>query len=287
MNNNIDSTNNNFNFFDEYDFLNFSFRQIPNFKKGLEFGGTNGIGFEKDSEKYNKLIEEIRNTKTLQTQKILKGNPSHIKLNENTLHHFKYTLCIDFIEYLSGFTETKEAIYNAIQLSKDFIYISQDNFDSDVILFKRGFKTNYSNWTAYTNHLTSNIYFNMLFEFYKLGIIEDYIIFYSEPIQDSNNKYIQPLNGSTDQDEYNADLHPYKRTDIKFHNVFHKLNILIAVKGFKNIDETYNKIEGEKNILYDSRNGLYEKDMEDFVEPKKEPKKGIFSKVNDFLGSDI
>lgn len=274
------------NFFNEYDFLNFSYNQIPNLKKCINFGGKNGIGFESNPEKYEQLIEEIKNDPKLKTQKILKGNPSNIMINEKTLHHFKFTLCKDYMEYLPGLNETKESIQNAIQLSSDFVYISQDNFDSDVILFKRGFKTNYSNWTAYTNHLTSNIYFNIIFEFYKLGLIEEYVIFYTEPIKDSNNRYIHPLNSSTNQELYDQDLHPYKKENITFHNIFHKLNILITVKGYKNITQILEKIEGEKSILYDSRSGIFDKKIEGFVEPSPEPKKGLFGKMNNFLSSD-
>lgn len=287
MTENSDTSNNNNNFFNNYDFLNFSFNQIPNFKKGIEYGGKNGIGFEPNLEQYNQLIEEISNDTSMKTQKILNGNPSNIKINENTLHHFKFTLCRDYIEYLTGINETKETILNAIKLSSDFVYISQDNFDSDVTLFKRGFKTNYSDWTAYTNHLTSNVYFNMLFEFYKLGYIEEYVLFYSEPIKNSNNKTIHPLNSSIDQDLYDQDLHPYKQENIKFHNIFHKLNIIITVKGCRDMDEIIKKIPEEKSLIYDSRNGIYEKDLEEFVEPDPEPKKGIFGKVNDFLSSDL
>ena len=279
MTENTDITNNNSNYFNNYDFLNFSYNQIPNFKKGIKYGGTNGIGFEINPEKYNKLLEELNNDSKLKTQKILKGNPSNIIINESTLHHFKFTVCQDYIEFLPGINETKEAILNAIQLSSDFVYISQDNFDSDVTLFKHGFKTNYSNWTAYTNHITSNTYFNIIFELYKLGHIEEYVIFYTEPIKDSNNKYIHPLNSSNDQGSYNPDLHPYKEENVKFHNIFHKINILLTIKGFKEIDEILETIEGEKSILYDSREGIFEKDLEGIIESEPEPKKGIFGKI--------
>lgn len=286
MTENRENSNNTHNFFNNFDFLNFSFKQIPNFKKCIELGGKNGIGFEPNPEIYNQLTEEMSNDSSLKTQKILNGTPSNIKVNENTLHHFRFTLCKDYMEYLTGITESKESILNAIQLSHDYVYISQDNFDSDVILFKRGFKTNYSNWTAYTNHLTSDIYFNILFNFYKLGYIEEYAIFYSEPIKNSNSPYIHPLNSSVDQDLYDSDLHPYKRENIKFHNIFHKLNIIITINGFKDIDKLLNEIPGEKSIIYDSRSGIYEKDLEEFIEPDSEEKRGFMGKVNNFLSSD-
>ncbi|MBR0471761.1 MAG: hypothetical protein IJI98_03565 [Methanosphaera sp.] len=281
MTENTQTTNNNY--FDNYDFLNFSYKQIPNFKLCKKFGGKNGIGFESNPEKNDQLIEEINNDPNLKTQKILKGNPSNIIINENTLHHFKFTICKDYMEYLPGQIESKESIQNAIKLSSDFVYISQDNFDSDVVLLKRGFKTNYSDWTAYTNHMTSNIYFNILFEYYKLGLIEDYIIFYTEPIKNSDNKYIHPLNSSPDQDTYDSEIHAYKKENMKFNNIFHKLNIIITVKGYKDIDKILEKIEEEKSILYDSRNGIYEKDLEGSIEDEPEPKKGLLGKVNNFL----
>lgn len=287
MTDNSDTTNNNNNYFDDFDFLNFSFKQTKNFQTGVNFGGKNGISFETNPEKYNQLTEELNNNPSLKSHKILNGRPSNIKLNENTKNHFKFTTCIDYMEYLSGIEETKESIFNAIQLSSDFVYVSQDNFDSDVILFKRGFKTHYSDWTAYTNHITSNIYFNILFNYYKQGYIEDYLIFYSNPITNSNNPHIHPLNSSIDQDVYHEDLHPYKKENVKFTNIFQKLNILIGVKGFKLMDETFEKIENEKSIIYDSRNGIYEKDLEDFIEPEDNDKKSILGKVNDFLNSDV
>lgn len=286
MTDNKEPRGNNYNYFNDYDFLNFSFKQITNYEEGLKFGGTRGICFESNPEKYKKLLEEINDDETLNELKILKGNPSNIKINENTLHHFKFTTCIDFIEYLPGLEETRESILNAIKLSSDFVYISQDNFDSDVMLFKRGFKTNYSDWTKYINHLTSNIYFNILLDYFKLGYIEDYIIFYSEPIEDSNNQYIHPLNSSSNQETYDKNSHPYKNDNVKFTNIFHKLNVIITIKGYKNIDEIYEKIEGEKNIIYDSRNGIYEKGFEEFDEPKPKQKKNLFGKVNTFFNSN-
>ena len=56
MSQNRKSANNNNNYFDNYDFLNFSYKQIQNFKECKKFGGKNGISFENNSEKYDKLI---------------------------------------------------------------------------------------------------------------------------------------------------------------------------------------------------------------------------------------
>lgn len=286
MNNNTDTLNHKSDSIEDYDFLDLSFNQLGSLEFGLKFGGKRGITFETNPKKFQEINKKIKSNKSLQKHKIINENPLKIKINEKNSKHFDFTICLEFMECLNGKTETIQIIENAIKLSKNFVYISQPNFDSDVVLFKNGFKTYFSDWSRHTNNLTSNIYFNLLFDFYKKGFIEDYIIFYTTPIKDSSDPIIHPLNSPKNQPEFNEDIHPAKNEKVKFKNVYRNLNVIITKHGYKKIDDVFEKILGDKVVIYDSRLGIYDDSMEKFKDKNSSDDKGFLGKVNEFLSSD-
>lgn len=283
MNNNKHALNNNSDSMDDYDFLDLSFNQTGSLEFGRKFGGKRGITFETNPKKFIELDKKIKSNKSLQKHKIINENPLKIKINEKNKEHFDFTICLEFMECLNGKAETTIILENALKLSKNFVYISQPNFDSDMILFKNGFKTFFSDWSRHTNPITSNIYFNLIFDFYKKGFIEDYLIFYTTPIENSSDPIIHPLNSPKNQPEFNEDSHPAKNERVKFKNVFRNLNVIITKQGYKKIDDIYEKLSGEKLVIYDSRLGIYDDSTEEFDEKSRGNGKGIFGKVNKFL----
>ncbi|RAP48771.1 MAG: hypothetical protein BZ135_00170 [Methanosphaera sp. rholeuAM6] len=283
---NIDTINNNIDNIDDYDFLNLSYNQLSSLKFGEKLGGKRGITFESDPEKFNKLNKQLQSEPSLKKHKIINENPLKIKINEKNKQHFDFTICLDLIECLNGIGETREMLHNALRLTNKFIFISQPNYDSDVNLFKNGFKTYYSDWSRHTNHLTSNLYFNLLFDFYKKGFIEDYMIFYTTPIKNSTDPIIHPLNSPKNQPNFNDDKHPTKNERVKFKNIYRNLNVIITIHGCKDIDEIYKSINGEKSIIYDSRQGIFNNLTETFIDKQRDDHKGIIGKMNEFLNSD-
>jgi hypothetical protein len=284
---NIDTIKNNVDNIDNYDFLDLSFKSKDGLTYAKKIGGKQGISFEKDTETYNELINELKNDEKFSNHKIINEDPLKIKVNEKNKRHFDFITCLDTIECLDGIGETRVLLNIATKLAKNFIFISQPNYDSDVTLFKKGFKTYYSDWSRHTNHLTSNIYFNLLFDIYKKGEIEDFIIFYTTPITDSRDPIIHPLNSPKNQPSFNDAKHPTKNEHTKFKNIYRNLLILITIRGFKKIDEIYDKIQGEKHVVYDSRKGIYDNSTEKIINQNRNDSKGILRKVNDFLNSDV
>ncbi len=287
MLNNINSINDNIDSINNYDYLDFSYDKMSGLRYGVNLGGNKGITFEPDKNKFRQLNEEFKSNNKLLSHKIINDSPLKIIINKKNMRKFRFTTCLDMIECLEGIGETRTLIYNALRLSNEFVFITQPNYDSDVNLFKQGFKTHFSDWSRHTNHLTSNIFFNLLFDFYKQGFIEDFVIFYSDPITDSQDPIIHPLNSPKNQPSFDEDLHPTKKDNVKFKNVYRTLNLIITINGFKKIDVIYEKIEGEKTVVYDSRQGIYDNSVEIFTEVDNEDKKGIIGKVNEFLNTDI
>ncbi|MBE6486385.1 MAG: hypothetical protein E7Z85_06055 [Methanosphaera stadtmanae] len=283
---NNETTNNKDNI-TNYDFLDLSYDSLSGLSYGKKLGGNRGITFETNPEKYQQLIEKSKTDKELAKHKIINQNPLNIKINKLNQEKFDFTVCLDTTSGLNGIDETKVLLEKTLRLSKKFVYISQINFDSDVILFKKGFKTNFSDWSRKNCHLTSNIFFNILFDFYKRGFIEDYIIYYTVPIKNSKDPIIHPLNSPKNQPAFNEESHPSKNENIKFKNIYRNINILITKNGFKKIDDILESTKKDNHILYDSRTGIYDDSTEKFKDKSNAKKNSIFGKVNKYLNSDV
>ncbi len=284
---NIDNTKKIKDNITDYDFLDWSYDSVSGLKYGIKLGGKKGISFETDYEKYNQLLEKSKTDKELSKHKIINQNPLNIKVNNINKEKFDFTLCIDTTSGLKGIDETKVLFHKLLHLSKKFVYISQVNFDSDVVLFKKGFKTNFSDWSRKTNHLTSNIFFNILFDFYKKGFIEDFIIYYTVPIKSSKDPVIHPLNSPKNQPEFSNESHPSKNEHIKFKNIYRNINVLITKNGYKKIDQILESTKKDNHILYDSRTGIYDDSTEKFKDKNKKRSENILGKFNKYLNSDV
>ncbi|HIH35948.1 MAG TPA: hypothetical protein HA355_04910 [Methanosphaera sp.] len=281
------TVNNNINGINDYNYIDFSFDSITGLTYGKKLGGKKGISFESNPRKYEHVINEIKSNEKLSNDKIINQSPLNIKINDFNKHKFDFVTCLGGTSILDGIGETRTLLYKSLMLSSKFVYINQTNYDSDVFLFKKGFKTNISDWSRNTNHLTSNIYFNLLFDFYKKGYIEDYIIYYTIPIKDSKDSTIHPLNSPKNQPTFNDESHPAKNEHIKFKHIYKYLNVLITINGYKKIDELLERINNKKHILYDSRTGIYDDSTEEFIDKTNKKGKNIFGKVNKYLNSDI
>lgn len=274
--------------FQDYDFLDFGCSQGASLRFGVNtLRGTRGIGFDIDPQKIEEANELLKNEEEFQGEHIvICQDVLKIKYTPLTAHKFRFTTCIHFLEHLPGIREAKQVMFNAIKLSSKFVYITEPNFDSDVNLFKQGFKTHYSDWTSHTNHMTSNIFFNILFDFYKIGYIEDFIIFYITPIKDSSDPIIHPLNSPKNEQLFDKDAHPAKDDKVEFKNIYKDIGIIITIKGYKKIKNVYQMIPGEKSIIYSSRKGIYEDTSENFIE-EEEKKPGLLEKLNNYLNSEL
>lgn len=271
----------------KYNYIDFSFDSVTGLTYGKKLGGKQGISFESDPRKYENVIEKIKTNEKLSNDKIMNENPLDIKINPYNKHKFDFVTCLGGTSVLDGIAQTRTLIFKSLMLSSKFVYINQTNYDSDVFLFKKGFKTNISDWSRNTNHLTSNVYFNLLFDLYKMGYIEDFIIYYTIPIKDSKDSIIHPLNSPKNQPTFSDDAHPAKNENIRFKNIYKYLNVLITNTGYKKIDDVLGKINNDKHILYDSRTGIYDDSTEEFIDRSNRRGKNIFGKVNQYLNSDV
>lgn len=218
-----------------------------------KFQGTNGIGLDIDPEKIRIATEFLKDENHIAVcQDILKLS-DYKKLR----NYFRFTTAIHFLEHLSSVSDTQHVLMNAIQISKEFIFILQPNYDNDVNLFKKGLKTFYSDWVSHKNLLTSYDFFKILKPWKTDGTIKDFIIFALKPIKTSSDKNILPIHTPREQHFYNKEKHPEKDMNIKLNKVYENIGVFIILDNSIPIDRYYNNVIGEKEIIYDSRKYRY------------------------------
>ena len=187
------------------------------------------------------------------------------------------------IEYYFNSFEAPNFIFPVIY--KDTKRIDIDSLDESEMYLS--ILTKYSDWSRKINHLTSNIFFNILFDFYKRGFIEDFLIYYTIPIKNSKDPIIHPLNSPKNQPNFNEESHPSKNENIKFKNIYRNINVLITKNGYKKIDDILESTKKDNHILYDSRTGIYDDSTEKFKDKTNFKSESIIGKVNKYLNSDI
>lgn len=238
-----------------YDFLDFGCSVGMSLAFGVKYlNGHNGIGIDIDEKKIRIANENLKHTD--------KFNGNHTAVCFDVLNadkydqfenKFRFTSCIHFLEHLNSNRDVEVAIRCAVKFSRDFVYIIQPNMDQDILLFKNGFKTYFSDWSGHTNLVTSYEFFKILNKIKEEKLIGDYIIFNNKKIENSNSPIIHPLNSPEDQHEYNKNIHPPKKMNVKFNGVYEEIGVFIIKKENFDADIYLKKISTDYKIIYDSR----------------------------------
>lgn len=233
----------------EYDFVDFGCSNGGSLDYvAIAFGG-NGVGIDIDFNKVLNAKKHVIESKTGNHQ-VVQGDITMLN-TENFKNTVRYASCKHFLEHIDGFNVVENILQNAINISTDFIFIIQPFFDKNTELFEKGFKLAYSHWTGHPNLLTS-------FDFFRLCEslpIKDFIIFARTPIVDSNDDQIVPLDAPIDSLRYDENIHS-KKDFVTFEGLYREIGVFMLLKddvGSGYLDELFNKIYGEKKIIYDSR----------------------------------
>lgn len=239
----------------EYDFLDFGCSNGSSLAYGVKnLYGRRGIGLDNDYEKIESANENLKNVEKYHGQhKAVFFDVLETRDYPLLEKQFEFTSCIHFLEHLSSLMDVSQAIRNAVCFSRKFVYIIQPNFDQDLLLFKNGFKTYYSDWSGHTCHLTSYDFYRILNILKMENDIKDYIIFYRNSIKSSSDALIHPLKSPIDQQYYDEKLHPPKKSNVKFNGVYEEIGALLIIDSNINVEDYIDTFKEDIKVIYDSR----------------------------------
>jgi hypothetical protein len=140
-------------------------------------------------------------------------------------------------------------------VSRDFVYASQPNFDSNPYLLRLGLKTHYSAASAARFQGTAADYFRMARTLLDQGLIQDFAIIESGRIRDSSDETIHPLETPPDSGTYDPAIHRYKAEDIVFPEpIYRRLQIILTRKPAQlgPISKRLRELDEQDNIVVSS-----------------------------------
>jgi Methyltransferase domain len=120
--------------------------------------------------------------------------------------------CVDFtilnhtLEHLPKLDYAKEAIKNAIRISRKFVFIKGPFFDADDYLKSLGLKFYWSDWTGHTLHLKAQQVRNILEELN----VPNYEIYGRVLVNSSQDTTIHPLSSLKNQQHWEQEKHEVK-----------------------------------------------------------------------------
>ncbi|MEC7291248.1 MAG: class I SAM-dependent methyltransferase [Pseudomonadota bacterium] len=124
--------------------------------------------------------------------------------------HVRFSVLSHFLEHLPSVTDANLSLLSAAEISTDFIYVRQPNFDADGYLFNLGYKTYWSDWHGHPNRMSSLELFRSFDYLQKRGSIQAFEIFATGRIRDSQHSSIHPLASPQNQNAYDETVHPEK-----------------------------------------------------------------------------
>lgn len=242
---------------DEYDFVDFGCSTGRSLSFGeKKLGGKRGIGIDIDIEKVKRANHNIKNSEDISGSHSVVCEDITRLSEQNLTSKVRFTTCIHFLEHLFGIESAEKIIESAINISEEFVFISQPYADMDAQLFKSGFKTYYSDWLGHINLMTSYDFYKICRNFYYRGLIKEFIIFATDEIKDSSSSIILPLESRLNQHEYDANIHPPKDGSIKFTGLYKDINVFLMINDDADFEKTVKNINSDYHILFDSRDEI-------------------------------
>lgn len=229
-----------------YDFIDFGCSYGDSIRYGIDnFGGKCGVGIDIDPQK----VELARKN----GYDAILGDITKISKSPEFKKSVKFVSMIHFLEHLAGFKQAEECIHSAVSIARDFIFIRQPFFDSDIQLYNKGFKFFWSDWVGHPFHMTSFDFHRILMPLQRHSKISSFIMFGNIPIVNSNDPTIHPLNSKIDQHEYDLKKHPPKNNNVNFNNVFRELEVFINLRNKNIVNYHMEKLHGKRKVLFDSK----------------------------------
>ncbi len=205
----------------KYDFIDFGASKgssIEYAKKSLN--GNQGLGIDINPSKvshmktfgYDCILGDITNLEYIPDNSVRFVTISHV------------------LEHLPNIAEIKKTIEEAIRISTDFVFIQGPYFDADDYLETLNLKFFWSDWRGHPYHFRTDEMEDIAF---KNDSIFKHKILVREPVRDSLDPTIHPLESPIDQHEYVKALHPQKNI-IKFEiPVYKEFVTYIAIRKLR------------------------------------------------------
>lgn len=204
----------------EYDFIDFGASKGGSLDfASANFGGR-GIGIDIDPKK----IESLRSN----GHEGIVADATSLSLPDGSL---EYATMMNFLEHLPNASFAQEVIHQAVRVSRKFVYIMGPNFDDIEYLASLGLKKFYADWSGHTWHHTK-IDFQRILS--SLGV--RYHIIETERIRRSSHKYLLPINTVSNQNYYDADIHPPKNDFRLKSPVFGWITVIIEIGDCNPLD---------------------------------------------------
>jgi len=181
---------------------------------------------------------------------------SFVALDASQLPNRKLVKCATLFNVLPGLAGTSAALdvlRKACIVSRDFVYVSQVNFDPGPYLLRKGFKTFYSDQASSRFQATSPEYLRMARQLMDEGLCADFALMESERIPDSSDSVIHPLQSPPDAGPYDPGLHRFKAEGVPFREPLYKqLHILFCRKPAQLglIARRLKAVNSQDNILF-------------------------------------
>jgi hypothetical protein len=167
----------------------------------------------------------------------------------------RFVTLINVLPGTGGYAAAFDLLRKASIVSRDFVYVSQPNFDCNPYLIRLGMKTHYSGATASRFQGTAADYFRMARALLDEGLIQDFSIVESGRIRDSADEVIHPLETPADSGPYDAAIHRYKAEDIVFSDpIYRRLQIILTRKPAQlgPISKRLREFDDQDNIVVSS-----------------------------------
>ncbi len=122
----------------------------------------------------------------------------------------RFCILSHFLEHLPSLNDATMSLLSATEISTDFVFVRQPNFDADGYLFNLGYKTYWSDWHGHPNRMTA-LEMHRVFEYLlRRGSLESYEIYAHGRIKNSSDPAVHPLASPENQQIYDAEKHPPK-----------------------------------------------------------------------------
>lgn len=168
---------------------------------------------------------------------------------------YRFATLINVLPGAAGYAAAFDLLRKATIISRDFVYVSQPNFDCNSYLLRLGLKTYYSDASANRFQATSADYHRMARTLQEQGLVQDFCIVESGRIRDASDETIHPVQTPPDSGPYDAAVHRYKADDIVFPDpIYRRLQIILTRKAAQlaPISKRLRELDEQENIVITS-----------------------------------
>jgi len=188
-----------------YDFIDFGCSKGASIDWGMTvLGGNRGLGIDISPDKVAAAREAGFDAIEYDLLKI------------PTKKMVRFTILSHMLEHIPDLNLVEAFIRKACVISKEFVLIRQPYFDSDGMLFQKGLKTYWSDWSGHPNCMSSYDLYRMLERLKKKGLLKTFSIHGRTPIKSSDHPRIHPLSSPINQQVYDSEIHPPKPMGVVF-----------------------------------------------------------------------